>query len=99
MTIYNWLCLLGIPAVMGSLIMAVWSKVKKTSGETKALMLGIQALLRDRLYQLYRFCDEKGYASLPERENFENMYTQYHALGGNGVITNIRNKFQNLPTK
>lgn len=99
MTVYNWLCLLGIPTVMGTLILAVWNKVKKNSTETKALMMGVQALLRDRLYQLYRFCDDKGSASIPERENFENMYKQYHLLGGNGVITEIKNKFMNLPTR
>lgn len=99
MTVYNWLCLLGIPTVMGALIMAVWNKVKKNSGETKALMLGMQALLRDRLYHLYKDCEKEGCASMLERENFENLYLQYHALGGNGVVTDMRIKFLNLPIK
>ena len=37
------------------------------------------------------------YAVPDERQNFENMYVQYHALGGNGVMDDVRRKFFELP--
>lgn len=65
----------------------------------KALKLGIQALLRDRLLQGYRYYRDKGYATYEDRMNWENLYKQYHSLGENGVMDDIRNKFLALPTK
>jgi len=54
-------------------------------------------MLRDRLYQLFHYCKKRGTASEYEREDFENMYTQYHNLGANGVMDDIRTKFLALP--
>ena len=61
---------------------------------------GIQAILRDRLYQLNRYCTtRKGYTTIDDRENFENMYQRYHSLGVNGVMDKTRAKFFELPTE
>lgn len=97
MTIYNWLCLLGVPAMISFIFGYVIKRIRKNDAETTAVKCGIQALLRDRLYNLYRVCDDKGSATLSERDNFENMYKQYHGLGVNGVMDDIRDKFLNLP--
>lgn len=59
----------------------------------------LQSILRDRLYELYNFCNHKGFATLDERENFENMYQKYHSLGMNGVMDDIHHKFFKLPTE
>lgn len=70
-----------------------------TEAELQATKLGIQALLRDRLYWTYNHYNTKGYAPIYARENFENMYNQYHSLGANGVMDDIKEKFENLPTE
>ena len=44
-----------------------------TEAELKATKLGIQALLRDRLYWTYNHYNAKGYAPIYARENFENL--------------------------
>lgn len=97
MTIYNWLCLLGIPSLLVGLIGWMINKIRQNAAETKALRLGVQALLRDRLTQAYTYFSGKGYASLSDRENFDNMYKQYHQLGENGVMDDVYNKFFDLP--
>ena len=74
-------------------------KIQNNDVKTEAVKLGLQALLRDRLYQVYNHYQEKGYAPIYAKENFENMYTQYHNLGANGVMDEIREKFKNLPTE
>lgn len=95
MTVYNWLTLFGVPA----LVAAVWAQFKRIGAEQQALKAGMQAMLRDRLYQLYRYCLRRGGASLLERQNFENLYKQYHALGVNGVMDDIRARFLALELK
>ena len=72
-------------------------KIKKKKKKTESVQLGVQALLRDRLYSTYMKYSEKGYAPIYARENFENMYQQYHTLGANGVMDDIYRKFMALP--
>lgn len=93
MTIYQWLCLLGVPSIIGTLggaVLALWK-------QNKAIKLGLQALLRDRLLQSYRLYIERGWAGVDERSCINNMYDQYHALGKNGVMTSLHDKFLALP--
>lgn len=92
----NILNALGLPSVF-AIIGAIWQKLKANDRQTKAVQLGVQALLRDRLYHLYNKYNEKGYAPLYARDNFENIWVQYHNLGANGVMDDIHEKFKALP--
>lgn len=65
----------------------------------KVLELASQAILRDRLYFEYNRLIDQGYATYDEKENFENMYKNYHSLGSNGVMDHIREEVNELPTK
>ena len=86
----------------GSLL-AVWrfftKKAKDEEKKNKALSLGVQALLRDRLLQEYNAWIDRGYAPIYAKENFENLWTQYHNLGVNGVMDEIHKCFMDLPTE
>ncbi len=73
--------------------------VKELQSTDRELKEGMQALLRDRLYELYGKCIRKKYATIEERNNFNNMYQRYHNLGQNGVMDDIYHKFMRLPTK
>ena len=66
--------------------------------QNRAIMMGVQALLRDRLLQAYRHYAEKGGADYDDRANLENVWRQYHALGGNGDMKDLRNTFRHLPS-
>lgn len=94
MTVYNWLTLLGVPGLFAALL----GFIKIQVAQNKAVKEGLQAILRDRLLQSYRYYEAKGYAEPDDRDNFENMYQQYHTLGANGVMDDIRSKFFQLPT-
>lgn len=80
----------GIPALLLGLIITSFIQVR-------AVKKGIQALLRDRLVQGYKFYSHQGYADVDDRSNMENVYVQYHALGANGVMDDLRVKFLALP--
>lgn len=72
-------------------------RMSKTEAKTEAVCLGVQALLRDRLIQTYNHYNEKGYAPIYAKENFENMWQQYHSLGANGVMDEVHERFKKLP--
>lgn len=99
MTVYQWLCLLGVPTLIICLYKYVNSVIKKTRDDTNALKLGIQALLRSQMIAEYNKYNEKGYAPVYAKENFENCWKQYHSLGANGVMDDLHEKFLELPVK
>lgn len=76
----------------------IFTKVRSESKKSIAQRKAVQALLRDRLYAKFDHCREKGFADLDDRNNFENLYNNYHQLGQNGVMDSIRVKFMALPT-
>lgn len=93
MSLTTALSLFGFPTLFVGAVGYLMAKSRANALATKAIQLGVQALLRDRLYKIYGECDAKGYATLAERENFENLYLQYHSLGQNGVMDDTRQKF------
>ena len=99
MTLYNVLSLLfgsGLLVAVGRYFL---KRIKANDLKTEAVQKGVQALLRDRLYDKYEHYSELGYAPIRARENFDNMWTQYHNLGKNGVMDDIHLKFMELPTE
>ena len=98
----NWYSLLSLLFGSGVLVAAwryLYGRIKASERKTEAVQLGVQALLRDRLIDQYNKYSEKGYAPIYVKENFENMWTQYHNLGKNGVMDDIHVKFMELPTE
>lgn len=98
MTIYQILCLIGVPSLVGGLIVYVQNRLKREREELQAVKLGIQALLRAQMISDYNHYMEKNYAPIYARENFENCWKQYHSMGKNGVMDDIHERFMALPT-
>jgi hypothetical protein len=97
MTIYQWLCLLGIPTLIIAIFKYLTTLIKKNKEDTTALKYGIQALLRSQMIADYNKYSEKDYAPIYARDNFENCWKQYHSLGANGVMDDLHEKFLELP--
>ena len=105
MSFYQWLCLLGVQGIITLILSRVISKKLNTADakaeqakrETAAIAEGVKALLRDRLLQGYKHYIEKGWADMDDRANMENVWRQYHALGGNGDMNDLRRTFRHLP--
>lgn len=92
MTIYQWLCVFSVPTILLAVFKVLFSQIK-------AIKRGLQALLRAQLIEDYNKWSDKGYAPIYARENFQNCWFQYHALGANGVMDDIHAKFLELPTE
>lgn len=77
----------------------LYQRLSRRVKRQDAIGLGVQALLRDRIIQIYNHYAEAGYLPIYARENIEALYKQYHALGGNGTITELIEKLHDLPTE
>ena len=99
MTLSNILTLLfgsGLLVTVGRYFVR---RIKTIESKNEAVCLGVQALLRDRLIHEYNKYMDQGYAPIYAKENFENMWRQYHNLGVNGVMDEVHKKFMELPTE
>ena len=92
MSIQSLLTAFSVPTMLVTLILYVRTQIR-------AVKQGVQALLRAQLISDWNYYSEKGYAPIYARENFENVYLQYHSLGANGVMDDLRKKFLDLPDK
>ena len=94
----EWLCGI-VTAILSGAYLRLSKKVKANRLKQEAIEQGMQALLRDRIIQAYNHYTEKGFCPIYGRQNVESLYQAYHALGGNGTITNLYNKLEELPTE
>ena len=112
MNTYQWLTVFAVPGIIAAVCSAfinrafkkrdkireeVVSQNDKLEKQNQATMLGVQALLRDRLLQAFKHYIEIGYAEYSDRENVKNMYDNYEALGPNSVMEDLYSKFKELP--
>ena len=98
MTVYQWLCLFSVPALILMIVKYMLNQIKQNRKDTEAVKLGLQALLRRQMISDYNKYSEKGFAPVYARDNFENCWKQYHSLGANGVMDDLHEKFLELPT-
>ena len=92
MTWYQLATILGVPAIIAGVFRFLTLQIK-------GVRLGVQALLRAQMIDDYNNYMDKGYAPIYARENFENVWKQYHNLGANGVMDDLHDKFLQLPTE
>lgn len=75
------------------------AELKEIKDSVAVLKLATQASLRNELRKKYKQCKKQGYATFDDRDDFDAIYNQYHALGANGVMTDCYNKFMSLEIK
>lgn len=94
------LSLLAQTGIIGLIIKRLLSKQQVKEEKNEALCKGVQAILRHNLYELHStYLEGNKFAPAYVKEDFENMYKQYHALGQNGVMDRIHDEFMRLPTQ
>ena len=77
----------------------LYKNYKQADARQKAVELGVQALLRDRIVQSYDHYEGRGWITLHGLENVNAMYKEYHALGGNGTVTALVNTIHELEVR
>ena len=97
--ILSFLGLVGVPS-LGAIIGWLAKTIRTQKKAQDALKKGVQAILRSQMITNYnRWYVEKGYARIWVKDNFENLWIQYEALGENGVMKKIHDEFMSLPTE
>lgn len=99
MTVYQYLCLFGVPTLLAGLWGYAIAKIRMFRNDVQALKAGTQAVLRNNLVEMYEKYYKDGEAPTYIKDNYENLYRQYHALGANGVMDSYYENFMSLPTK
>lgn len=99
MNTYQVLTLLFGSGVLATVLRYFNKRIQDNAKKTEAVQLGVQALLRDRLISEYNDRVDKGFAPIYAKDNFENMWKQYHNLGKNGVMDDIHVRYMALPTE
>ena len=93
MNLYQWLCVLGIPGMFITMVTGMASIIR----QIRVMKQAMKASLRDRLVQGYKRGIAQQWADMDDRKNMENIYRQYHVLGGNGDMRDLRRTFRHLP--
>lgn len=70
---------------------------EKKEKEHEALKNGVTAILRDRLMQTCEYYATQGWIPVHSFENVVMLYTAYHDLGGNGIVSQLYDTLQTLP--
>ena len=84
--------------LLGSVLTYFSTRWSKTLKKINKLEYGVQALLRDRMLQMYSYYREKGKpVPLREVESFEAMYSAYTENEGNSFMLDVRKEFMELP--
>lgn len=86
-----------VNALAGAIIAYLIAILRQKNKENNALKEGVQALLRDRIIEIYCHYTEKGWMPLDVRNSLEACYKSYEALGENGVIDDLVEQLRELP--
>ena len=83
--------------LLGSTLTYFSTRWSRTLHKIDSLEHGVQALLRDRMLQMYSYYKEKKKpVPLREFESFEAMYSAYKEVEGNSFIPDVRKEFMEL---
>ena len=85
----------ALPVVLGYI---VWL-LKKQKNDRDANSRGTMLLLRVQLIEYHDKYVEEGEIPSYAYDNFVEMYDAYHALGGNGMATKMKNEIEELNLK
>ena len=87
----------AIPFVCGAIISGIATYLKMKGRREKALVAGVQCLLRAEIIAYHDKYFSRGSCPIYAKESLKRMYSAYHSLGGNDVATQLYTKTMDLP--
>ena len=63
----------------------------------QAIEDGLRSVLRLQILDNYEKAKNDGKISVSRKEAIDSAYKSYHALGGNGTVTQIHNEIMEMP--
>lgn len=90
---------IALPIVLTALMGYVVWLLKKQKSDRDANSRGTMLLLRVQLIEYHDKYMKLGEIPSYAYQNFTEMYEAYHALGGNGMVTKMKNEIEELHLK
>ena len=72
-------------------------KLKEERIRNQAIENGVRDILRMQILDTYERCKASGKISVSRKDAIDSAYKSYHALGGNGTITQVHNELMEMP--
>lgn len=87
-----------IVALIGAFVTVGNVAFTSLSNRRSNMKSGLQCLLRLEIIRAHEKYTDRKYCPIYARESITKAYDAYHALGGNGTITELYNQIMALPT-
>ena len=82
--------------LIAAALSAGYAKISKRLKDEKvrntAIENGVRDILRMQILDTYDRCKASGSISVSRKDAIDSAYNSYHALGGNGTITQVHNE-------
>lgn len=72
-------------------------RLKEEKQRNQAIENGVRDILRMQILDTYDKCRATGNISVSRKDAIDSAYGSYHALGGNGTITQVHTELMSLP--
>ena len=72
-------------------------KLKEEKTRNQAIENGVRDILRMQMLDTYERCKVAGTITVSRKDAIDSAYKSYHALGGNGTITQVHNELMGMP--
>ena len=73
------------------------TKLKEEKARSQAIESGVRDMLRLTILDNYERCKQAGVISVSRKDAIDSAYNSYHALGGNGTITQVHTEIMAMP--
>lgn len=82
----------GVTAGIGIILRRISKKLENERKRNEAIENGVKDILRIQILDTYDRCKQAGVISVARKDAINSAYESYHALGGNGTITQVHNE-------
>ena len=90
---------IALPIILTSLMGYIVWLLKRQKNDRDANSRGTMLLLRVQLIEYHDKYIKLGEIPSYAYQNFQEMYDAYHQLGGNGMVTKMKNEIEELHLK
>ena len=87
----------AVLAALGWVARNLSKKLRAEQARNEAIENGVRDMLRLTILDSYERCKSAGYISVSRKDALDSAYNSYHALGGNGTITQVHTEIMNMP--
>ncbi len=86
-----------VTAGVGIALRRISKALQKEKIRNQAIEDGVRDILRMQILDTYERCTQAGKISVSRKDAIDSAYRSYHALGGNGTITQVHNEIMEMP--